>query len=74
MHVRPSADVSGTRVRRPAAAVPDDAGQHVADAGPTPSVTEARDSDATSQEIGSRPDRHRQLSASVESDLHVEGH
>jgi len=39
-----------------------------------PSVTEARDSDAASQEIGSRPDRHRQLSASVESDLHVEGH
>ena len=33
-------------VRRPAAAVPDDAGQYVADAGPTPSVTEARDSDA----------------------------
>ena len=34
------------RVRRPAAAVLDDAGQYVTDAGPTPSVTEARDSDA----------------------------
>ena len=37
---------TGSRVRRPAAAVLDDAGQYVADAGPTPSVTEARDSDA----------------------------
>jgi len=37
-------------------------------------ITEAGDSDAASQEIGSGPDRHRQLSASVESDLHVEGH
>ena len=34
-------------MHRPAAAVLDDAGQYVADAGPTPpSVTEARDSDA----------------------------
>ena len=55
VHARPSADVPGARVRRPAAAVLDDAGQHVADAGPTPSVAEARDSDAASQEVGSRP-------------------
>jgi len=46
VHARPSADVPGARVRRPAAAVLDDAGQYVADAWPTPSITEARDSDA----------------------------
>ena len=74
VHAWPSADVPGARVRRPAAAVPDNAGQHVADAGPTPSVTEARDSDTASHETRSRSDWHRQLSASVESDLHVEGH
>ena len=46
MHARPSADVPGAQVRRPAAAVPEDAGQHVADAGPAPGVTEARNSDS----------------------------
>ena len=45
-YARPSADIPGLRVRRPAADVLDDAGQHVADAGPTPSITEARDRDA----------------------------
>ena len=40
----------------PVAAIPDDDGQHVADAGPTPSVAEARDSDTASQEIWSRSD------------------
>ena len=51
MHARPSADVPGAQVRRPAAAVLDDAGQHVADAGPAPSVTEARNSDSTSRDL-----------------------
>ena len=41
MHARPSADVRGARVRRPAAAVRDDAGQHVADAEPAPSQKHA---------------------------------
>ena len=45
MHAGPSANVPDARVRRPVAAVPDDAGQHVADARPTPSIAEARDSD-----------------------------
>jgi len=41
VHARPSADVPGARIRRPAAAVPDDAGQHVADAEPAPSEKHA---------------------------------
>ena len=56
VHAGPSADVPGARVRRHVATIPDDDGQHVADAGPTPSVAEARDSDTASQEIWSRSD------------------